>query len=220
LAILGVLQLLLLAAGCVGEQRPVRPTPAWPSATRERPQPRLTPVPVVTLRPTPVPLPTLSPLQFESRGLATPEAPTLIDYLSEVTNERCLGECLTAGNSSLYVTDFVPYWTHPDPVNVDYFEVWRATSEYYWDIGACTACALVATSTGFTTTITSSPPAFNPVVTMDGNVLSEIDVYRVRAVNGAGASAQSGAIGVVHYSLLQAGEAYPGWPLPTPTYVP
>lgn len=216
--------LLVIGAlsGCAGT-RERTPAPRWP--------PRVTPPPVVvTLAPTRVPIPTVSPLgtgtrepwALLTRSLAAPEAPVLSSAESYVTNERCFGDCVTAGNTSLLMTDFVPYWTHPDPVGVDHYEVWRATNAAYWDVASCATCSLVATSTGMTTTVTGSPPPFNPVGgTTDAAVVTEIDFYAVRAVNAGGDSAQSNMIGVVSYSLMQSGP--PGsldWPAPTPTYQP
>jgi len=154
-------------------------------------------------------------------GLATPAAPVLDPVESYLINQRCYGDCVDAGNSSLLMTDFVPYWSHGDPVGVDYYEVWQGRGDCYFDPETCMGCALVGVTTALTVTITDSPPAFNPVGgTFGAELASGPDCYVVRAVNGGGAGAASNAIGVMTFSLMQGASEMFVWPPPTPTLVP
>lgn len=199
-----VLMLLVIAgllAGCAAFERPIRPRP--------------TVGPMLTRVPAPIPWPTVSPEEkpltsvqtpaWGLRSVSAPDAPVLLVYPhSQVINLICVGDCVVGGGPSWFSTDARVGWTHPDPLSVDEYEVWKATDEPYFDPESCAGCELAATTTGLAAVIAGSPPGFNPVGGSDqANIMSRIDTYVVRAVNGGGVSELSNEIGVVNYSLLQ-----------------
>lgn len=142
--------------------------------------------------------------QFLERSVSTPAAPEILDSASAVINTVCVGECVVGGAPSWVTSDALVNWTHSDPINVDYYELWRSRGVPYFEPATCTACSLVAETTGLSVIVSDSPPGFNPVCGSTGaELLSGFDFYRVRAVNSDGASAPSNELGVVTYSLLQ-----------------
>lgn len=136
--------------------------------------------------------------------VAAPAAPVLSAGDSAVTNVVCTGDCYTGGRASLVTSDVILGWSHEDPLTADWYEVWTAVDEPYFDPATCTDCELVGDTTGLTYTVEDAPPGWNPVGgTEDANIMSSIQTFTVRAVNGGGTSVISNEIGVVHFSLLQ-----------------
>ncbi len=136
--------------------------------------------------------------------VAAPAAPVLAVGDSAVTNVVCTGDCYVGGRASWLTSDVILGWSHEDPLTVDWYEVWTAVDEPYFDPATCTDCELVGDTTGLTYTVEDAPPGFNPVGgTEDANIMSAIQTFRLRAVNGGGTSVVSNEIGVVHYSLVQ-----------------
>lgn len=198
-----VLALIVLAgllAGCVRPE-PIRPRP--------------TVGPVATRVPALIPRPTVSPLErpevtvelpsWGLRSVSAPDAPiALVAPESEVVNVVCAGDCITNGGPSWVTSDMLVAWIHPDPLAVDYYEVWRSTTEPYFELGTCERCELAATSTGLEALVADSPRGFNPVGgTSTVELFSTIDAYRVRACNAGGCSELSNAIAAINESLLQ-----------------
>ncbi len=145
--------------------------------------------------------------------VSTPEAPVILPPPdSVITNTVCVGDCYTGGRASWVTSDVIVGWTHPDPLSVDEYEVWRSTQEPYFEPESCTACELEATTSGLEATVTGSPPGFNPVGGTAGSAnQTDLDFYLVRAVNAGGTSEASNRIGVMSYSLMQ-GSIAPGEP--------
>ncbi len=146
-----------------------------------------------------------------TRLLVAPDAPVLLTGpWSRTTNVRWVGgDPVDGGPPVLLYTDVVVRWRHADPVSVDRYEVWQSPLPYF-AVPSCTSCTQVASSTGLRVTVADSPPHFNPVGgTAAASIMSEFHFYRVRAVNGAGASGDSNEIGVVNYSLLQGATELP-----------
>ena len=136
--------------------------------------------------------------------VAAPAAPVLAAADSAVTNVVCTGDCYTGGRASWVTSDVILGWSHEDPLTVDWYEVWTAVDEPYFDPDTCTDCELAGDTTGLTYTVEDAPPGWNPVGgTEDASIMSGIQTFRLRAVNGGGTSAVSNEIGVVHYSLIQ-----------------
>jgi hypothetical protein len=143
--------------------------------------------------------------------LSAPDAPVVFSGTeSQVVNVVCVGECVVYGSASWVTSDALIGWTHGDPASVDYYEVWRATMEPYFELETCDRCDLAATTTGLEVVVVDSPRGFNPVGgTETAEFFSEIDTYRVRACNAGGCSALSNEIGAINESLLQGGRLLP-----------
>lgn len=200
--VLAVIVLAGILAGCVRPE-PIRPRPTvGPVATR---------VPVL------IPRPTVSPLErpevtvelpsWGLRSVSAPDAPVaLAAPESDVVNVVCVGDCAVGGGPSWVTTDTRLAWTSPDPLAADYYEVYTAVDEPYFDVATCVSCELAATTTGLEAIVTDAPPGFNPVGgTTDANIMSRIATFRVRACNAGGCSDLSNEIGAVNYSMLQGG---------------
>ena len=203
----------VLAAGCVPVERPIRPRP--------------TVGPMLTRVPAPIPRPTASPLGvaittvtapgWGLRTVSAPDAPVaLAAPESDVVNVVCVGDCITNGGPSWVTSDARVAWTHPDPLSVDYYEVWTAIDQAYCDSTPCPeGYEQVGTTTGLELVVENAPPGFNPVGGTEGaSIMSRIVVAHVRACNVGGCSAPSNEIGAVNYSLLQGISRLPepgGW---------
>lgn len=151
----------------------------------------------------PLPVPT-PPGPSLLEVVAAPAAPVLAAGDSAVTNVVCTGDCYTGGRASWVTSDVILGWSHEDPLTVDWYEVWTAVDEPYFDPATCTDCELAGETTGLTYTVEDAPPGWNPVGgTEDASIMSGIQTFTVRAVNGGGTSVISNEIGVVHFSLSQ-----------------
>lgn len=204
---LALIVILIVLAGCVRPEGPVRPGPI---------RPRPTVGPLLTRVPAPIPRPTVKPdlaittviaPQWGLRAVSSPDAPVLLAAPeSQVVNVVCVGDCFVGGGPSWVTSDVLVSWTHPDPAGVDEYEVWRATDEPYFDPDNCSACELAATTTGLSAVVTDSPSGFNPVGgTQTANIMSSIDTYLVIGRNAGGASVASNRVGAVSFSVLQGG---------------
>ena len=213
--IVEVLALLLGLAACAA----ARP---GPTAT---PQPRRTATPQPTPQPTGRPAVRWLPLVEPRDVLAAPAAPEInfgrtraIPHLQGNFDEDVLV------GAELW-TDLHLFWTHLDPVQVDYYEVWKATNEPYWTPTDCVSCTLALTTTGQRGVFPESPARFNPLPgTANYMPQSDFDFYLVRAVNTSGASEESGMVGIVNYPLGigpdLGGGGFMDFPTPPPTAGP
>jgi len=142
--------------------------------------------------------------------VAAPAAPVLAAGDSAVTNVVCTGDCYVGGRASWVTSDVILGWSHEDPLTVDWYEVWTAVDEPYFDPATCTDCELAGETTGLTYTVEDAPPGWNPVGGTEGaSIMSGIQTFTIRAVNGGGTSVVSNEIGVVHFSLLQGAKDLP-----------
>lgn len=224
--IVQILAALLALAAC-SDQR-VRP-PAPPPGRTPAPQPtalRTTgPQPVVTPADlTPLASPTSWQPLVQSRGVLSAPDPPTVNYGRTHTIKHAEGTFEDGILVGAQVwSDLYLFWSQPDPVQVDYYEVWRSRNEPYWTPGSCISCTLVLTTTGQRGVFPESPPKYNPYTSYLYG--SEFDFYQVRAVNSNGTSEASETMGIMNY-ILGLGPDYDwahnfgNFPTPVPTRGP
>lgn len=216
--IVEMLALLLALVACGGER--VRPGPPA-SAT---PGPGYQPAPDATRLPERASTLAAPPPVLWSRSLLAAPVSVTVDYARTFVIQHLEGAAeYTRTVGSAAWGDLHLYWQHPDPAQVDYYEVYTTTNMPYFTVPVSATLAL--TTTAQRGVFLESPARFNPVPQSgDPGARSEFDYYVIRAVNAAGVSAPSWPIGVVIYSLIAAPYNWTtnaaGFPTPLPTRGP
>lgn len=165
--------------------------------------------------------PTGAPAPYAPRSILSAPVSVTVDYARTFVIQHYDGGAEIGGaTGGAAWTDLYLFWQHPDPAQVDYYEVYTTTNAPYFSVPV--SATLAFTTTAQRGVFLESPERFNPIASTAGvDVRSAMDFYVLRAVNAAGTSGASATFGIVNWSLA-GGEFDPAhppayWPTPRPT---
>lgn len=160
--------------------------------------------------PAPAPRATLGPRMPEAWGLeaapAAPAAPVLLTapHTALINSQQAIG--------GLWRADVLLRWSHPSPPGTNWYRVYAAVDEPYFDPATCATCELEGETTALRWVSAAPGLAFYPDNwDAEANLMSRMQTYRVVACNRGGCSAVSNEVGVVSYSLNQGIPNLPSW---------